>query len=527
MVVSDTSNQKKVLESYLWVTVFFAGLATMAVEFAASRLLGNVFGTSNLVWAVVIGLILVYLTLGNWLGGRWADQKPETGRFFTIVASAGVATALIPLLSRWLLQQAANAFDALNLPILISTFLTVLVLLSVPVTLLGTVTPFTLKLLLHDSATSGRTAGRLSALATLGSFIGTFLTVLVLIPAIGTYRTFLAVALLLLLMALPGLWMARKRLLSIIFSICAIIVVLLLATGVKGSIKTTQNQVYEGESAYNYIQVIEEDGYRFLRLNEGQGMQSIWHPTELFYGGPWSQFLLTPLFSSSSDAVSKVSDIAILGLAGGTTARQASVVYPQAQLDGWEIDPKIIRVGVQWFGMDLPNLEAHAEDARWGIAHSPKEYDIVAIDAYRPPYIPPHMVTVEFFREVYDHLKPNGGIAINVGRSPSDRSLVTSLSRTVAEVFPNVFVTDLPDSYNSIIFASKNPDTGWAYFEQNIEYLEEDSQSILLQAGRKAIEGKAVTQLSGEVFTDDRAPLEAITNRMVLNFLISGGINEK
>ncbi len=507
-------------DRYLWLTVFTTGLGTMAVEFGASRLLGNVFGTSNLVWAVVIGLVLVYLTLGNWLGGRYADKHPDYAHFFAIIAIAGVFTAIVPIISRSLLSRSADAFDQLDLPILIGTFIVVLVLFIVPITLLGMATPFALKLSIKDTQRTGSISGQLSAISTVGSFVGTFLTVLVLIPWVGTYRTFLVTSLMLLAVALPGLYKYVKRVIFAVFLVLTVVVVLAMVLGQQGLIKNTAGMVYESESAYNYIQVLEEASYRFLRLNEGQGMHSIWHPEQYFFGGPWSQPLVATFFHDASLNPTDVRKIAILGLAGGTTARQASIAYPEAQVDGWEIDPEIIRVGETWFGMDLPNLNAIAEDARWGIRHSDTLYDVISIDAYRPPYIPPHMVTVEFFAEVAEHLSENGAIAINIGRSPDDRSLLNAMTSTVAVVFPNVFVMDIPDSFNSVLFATKRYDSSWANFEKNLTTIQAKQPGGLLDlAGKLTIEGRAKPVTSTFVFTDDQAPIESITNRMVLNFL--------
>lgn len=492
----------------------------MAVEFGASRLLGNVFGTSNLVWAVVIGLVLVYLTLGNWLGGKYADKYPDFAHFFGIIAMAGVFTAVVPIISRSLLSRSADAFDQLDLPILVGTFIVVLVLFIIPITLLGMATPFALKLSIKNTDKTGSMSGRLSAISTVGSFVGTFLTVLVLIPWIGTYRTFLIASLMLLAVALPGLYKHAKRAVFVAFLVLTVLVVVAMGLGQQGLIKNTAGMIYEAESAYNYIQVLEEGGYRFLRLNEGQGMHSIWHADQYYFGGPWSQPLVATFFNDPVLDPTNVEKIAILGLAGGTTARQASLAYPDAQVDGWEIDPDIIRVGEEWFGMDLPNLNAVAEDARWGISHSETLYDVISIDAYRPPYIPPHMVTVEFFAEVAKHLTDKGAIAINVGRSPDDRSLLNAMTSTVAVIFPNVFVMDIPDSYNSVLFATKSYASSWANFQKNLESVQSAQPGGLLDlTGQLTLEGKAKPKISTLVFTDDQAPIEAITNRMVLNFL--------
>ncbi|HNR46961.1 MAG TPA: fused MFS/spermidine synthase, partial [Anaerolineaceae bacterium] len=176
------------MRKMLYFTVFIAGMASLATEMLASRLLGNYFGSSNLIWACIIGLILIYLTVGNFLGGRWADRSPRPGVFFRILAWSGLLTGLVPVASRPVLQMAANAFDQLELGGMIGAFAAVLILFIAPITLMGTASPFAIRLGVKETRTAGSTAGRIYAISTLGSFVGTFLPVLILVPLIGTYR---------------------------------------------------------------------------------------------------------------------------------------------------------------------------------------------------------------------------------------------------------------------------------------------------------------------------------------------------
>jgi len=243
---------------YLHITVFFSGMTALAVELSASRLLGNVFGSSNLVWASIIGLILIYLTAGYWLGGKIADKFPDHQHFYQILMWASLTVGLVPMVSRPLLRVTANAFDQYQISILAGAFVTVMVLFVVPVTLLGMASPFALKLSLKDARDVGKTAGRLSAISTLGSFLGTFLPVIVLVPLIGTYRTFLFFSSVLMLIALLGLWVYVGIKSWLRYAWMPLILILLWVFGTQGADKGTQHMVFEAESAYNYIQVIEE-----------------------------------------------------------------------------------------------------------------------------------------------------------------------------------------------------------------------------------------------------------------------------
>jgi hypothetical protein len=300
-----------------------------------------------------------------------------------------------------------------------------------------------------------------------------------------------------------------------------ILVLTLVFSG--GSIKNTSGQIYETESAYNYIQVLEIDGFRMLRLNEGQGIHSMWHPTIIDYDGPWKQFLAAPYFNEPDYHPENVKSMAIIGLAAGTTARQASEVYGSVQIDGFEIDSEIIRVGREYFEMDQPNLNAIAQDGRVGLAHSDRKYNVIGVDAYRPPYIPWHLTTVEFFESVRDHLTADGVVAINVGRSPDDRRLIDGLAGTMRQVFPSVYVMDVPGSFNSIIYASAQP-TSLDNFYNNLIYLytRPDAHPLLVEALEMFVEYQQPTPSSSTVYTDDLAPIEWITNSMVLNYVLFG-----
>src|SRR5512138_2440240 len=230
------------MRRYLLFTVFISGMTTLAAELAASRLIGNVFGTSNLVWASIIGLILIYLTLGYFLGGRWADRSPYPATLYRILAWGGFLVGVIPVISKPVLRLSAAAFDQLQIAVLGGSFAAVLILFSVPVTLLGTASPFAIRLAIQDPTQAGNISGRLYAISTLGSFAGTFLTVLFFIPTIGTFYTFIIYSALMLLVSLPGLFMAAgwTGLWPYLWMPAALIFIAIW--GVRGPYKTTPGQ---------------------------------------------------------------------------------------------------------------------------------------------------------------------------------------------------------------------------------------------------------------------------------------------
>ena len=514
------------MRKFLYVIVFISGLVSLAVEFAASSLVGNYFGTSNLVWASIVGLILIYLTAGYFIGGAWADRSPKHETLYKILAWAALAVGLIPLASRPILRLASDAFDQLSLGVLFGSFTVVMVLFIIPVTLIGTASPFAVRLAITDTQQAGKISGRIYAISTLGSFIGTFLPVLVLVPTIGTYRTFLVLSSILMLTTFVGLFLTGGFKLLLRYLWMPLVIVALFIWGVPGTDKNSTGLVYETESSYNYIQVIDQDGYMLLRLNEGQGVHSIYKADQLNFNGPWEQVVAAPFFNTSPVKPENITNIAIVGLAAGTTAREAASVFPNASIDGIEIDPKIVEVGRMFFDMNEPNLNVIVQDGRWALEKSTKQYDIISVDAYRPPYIPWHMTTVEFFQIIEEHLKEDGVMVINIGRGPDDRRLIDALYSTIHTVFPTIYVTDLSQSFNSILFATKS-ETDLNNFLNNYVQLREDPNTpqFLLDVMAVTYAGLQEPGSSTLVFTDDLAPIEGITNSMIMNFIFSGEVD--
>jgi spermidine synthase len=511
----------------IFLAVFFSGLTTLSLEMAASRLVGNYFGASNLVWASIIGLILIYLTAGYFLGGFWSDRYPSFSAFFQILLWGAFSISIIPLVGRPVLAFSANAFDQLQMGVLLGSFVAVLILFVVPVILLGTASPFAIRLAIQDARKAGSVSGQIYAMSTLGSFIGSFLPVLILIPTLGTFRTFTTISGVMVIVALLGLWRTTSARLAAAYLWMPLVIALLFALGLRGTDKSPQGLLEEGESSYNYWQVIEQNGYTFLRMNEGQGMHSVYHPDELNYYGPWEQVLAGPYFNPAPYDPAQVKSLSIIGLAAGTTARQAAIVYEGIQIDGIEIDPEIVEVGRKYFDMNQPNLNVTVQDGRWGLAHSQERYNLISVDAYRPPYIPWHLTTREFFEVVRDHLTPDGVMVINVGRAENDRRLIDAIGGTIGAVFPSVYVMDIPGTFNSIIYATiqqTSPDN----LQANLAYLKSDpaTHPLLLYAVQTAQDNLKPAPAVEQVFTDDLAPIELITNSMILDFFLSGDVEE-
>ena len=513
------------MKKYLLFTVFISGMTTLGAELAAGRLIGNVFGTSNLVWASIIGLILIYLTFGYFLGGKWADKDPSPLAMYRILAWAAFTVGLVPYVAVPVLRSAADAFEVLSVGIMAGSFIVVLILFIVPITLLGAISPYAIRLSVDDASKAGEISGRIYAVSTLGSFIGTFLPTLVFIPTIGIRLTFALFGMILLIVALVGLarFASTRDMLKLIWMPIAL--ALIAAFFSSSALKENSGQVYEAESAYNYIQVQEQNGFMLLRLNDGQGVHSIYHPEVLYYNGPWEQFSVGPYFYENRSPDS-VQHMAIVGLAAGTAARQATLIYGEdIQIDGIEIDERIAEVGRTYFGMTMPNLNVIIGDGRLELDRSQTQYDIIAIDAYRPPYIPPHMTTLEFFEICASHLADDGVLTLNVGSTPGDRRLIDRLATTMAVIFPSVHIMDIPGTLNTMIFATKQTTTHEAFLNNLMRFAGDESLNPLLVTTMSSTYTHLQTGYeTTTVFTDDLAPIEWIVNDMVVRFVLQGGL---
>src|SRR5437762_775203 len=303
--------------------VFISGMASLGVEFGASRLLAPYFGTSLYVWGVLIGLILVYLSAGYVIGGRLADRHPRDEVLYQITAWAGLWIGIIPLASYPILLLSQQGFKDLSVGLVAGTLLAVVLLFAAPVVLLGCVSPFAIRLLLRDVETGGNTAGRVYALSTAGSILGTFLPVFWFIPTYGTRPTLEGFGLVLVSTSALGLWPRRRLYAS--FAAAVIIAWVLLPAGIKPP--AVGELLTEKESAYNYIQVVRDGSKTELILNEGEAVHSIYDSQSLQTGGPWDYMVVADSIRPTHGAEVTPTDVAFLGLAGGTAARRYTAAY--------------------------------------------------------------------------------------------------------------------------------------------------------------------------------------------------------
>lgn len=495
--------------------VFVGGMSSIGIELATSRLIAPYFGTSTFIWANLIGLTLAYLSLGYYLGGRLADRYPSPVVLFTLTAIAGFSSALIPFLARPVLRASLGAIDNVDAGAFYGSLLGVIVLLAVPVTLFGFVTPFAIRLVATDVGSAGTTAGRVWALSTLGSILGSFLPVLLLIPLVGTRNTFLLMAMAVIVVCGIGLAGSHAPRYGTIAAALSVLMVALNIAVDAHPIKPPYRGVLlaEEESAYHYIQVLDDDGVILLALNEGHAIHSIYDPATPITGGPWDYFSVAPLFADQS--VPLQSSL-IIGLAGGTAARTILDIYPESTVDGVEIDAEVVELGRQYFALDDPRIHTTIEDGRFYLATSSASWDLIGIDAYRQPYIPFHLTTRQFFEEVADHLNESGFVVVNAGRTATDYRLVDAMSSTMLSVFPHVFLIDSMNYDNTLIvgtFAESSIDA----FLANAQALSPGSTQAIIAEAAMTYGNIRVAEPTIEPYTDDHAPVEWLIDQMIVD----------
>jgi spermidine synthase len=467
------------------------------------------FGASTFVWANTIATVLVALSAGYALGGRIADRTPHISRLCEIVAIAGVLLAIVPYISPPLLRLAVGALSSISVGGFLASLFAVLALVAVPVLLLGMVAPFALRLSIRGSEDAGRVSGRLYAISTAGSLLGTFLAALVMIPFVGTHRTFLGFALSLVMVAAPGL---PRRCLLLVLAIAASIA---LPPGqVNGDVARGARVVYETETPYQYARVVSlASGERWLQLNEGLAIHSDFVPGSYLTGNYWDDFLVVPFATRTTSPLR----MAILGDAAGTTARALGHYFPATKVDAVEIDGRLTAIGRRYFGLvPGPNLNLITADARPWLASVKSRYDAILLDAYRQPYIPFYLATREFFSLLRKHLLAGGIVAVNVGHPVGSDSLERVITATLRAVFRHV-ARDPSEPTNTIVLAGDSPLVA-ERLRAAVKSLPPDLRPVARAAAARLAPGLR----GGSVYTDDRAPVEWLVDRSLLGYAVGG-----
>ncbi len=545
--------KKKILENklFLYLTEFFAGMSVMAVELGASRLLAPYFSSSQIVWTIIIGTIMIAMALGNIYGGRKADKDPDPGKLYVRVLIAAIWIAAIPVIGKYVIMLiSAMLIIAVNSNFLvIAAFAACMVVFVFPLFLLGTVTPSLAKYTTDSLDDNGRIIGTLGAFNTIGSIIGTFVPTFVTIPAVGTSITFLIFAGI--LMALSIVYFVSpsddgkkspakgdmKRIIAgvLIFILCVVF-------GHSTSFAFWEkNLTFEGESVYNYLQVKEDDRSVILSTNVLFGVQSILIKDGALTGMYYDYAMAAPYMAGIKEKEKSGENLKllILGMGSGTYATQLGRYFDNIEIEGVEIDDKITDLAHKYF--ELPeDTKVTTYDGRAYLAAIDGKYDVIMVDAYQDITIPFQMSSVEFFTMVKEHLAPGGVMVVNMNMyseedaevaqsgnaadasaamsadvdvvsGAGDATINTYLADTISSVFDNVVTVKVPYATNRELFATDSDD-----FMDRLSSNTEMEENETLKAMMQKVSDTYVPYAStGHIMTDDKAPVELLGMRQI------------
>lgn len=495
---------------YLYLTEFFSGMAVMAVELGASRLLAPYFSSSQIVWTIIIGTIMIAMALGNIYGGRKADKDPNPDKLYRRIVIAAIWIALIPVVGKYVvIGISALLIFSVNSGFLVwAAFASCMVIFVFPLFLLGTVTPSLAKYTMDNLDDNAKTVGALNAANTIGSIIGTFVPTFVTIPAVGTSITFLIFSGILL--ALSLIYFISGRIKSVAALVGLVIFTASCFLGHASNFAFWKNDLlYEGESVYNYLQVSENNRSVILSTNVLFGVQSIKNKTGSLTGMYYDYALAAPFMAGAEQGLAK--NVLILGMGTGTYGTQCREFFPGVSIEGVEIDEKITDLARRYF--DLPeDIPVVTYDGRAYLNAADKKYDVIMVDAYQDITIPFQMASSEFFRLVSSHLTENGVMVVNMNmRSQREGNINQYLADTISSVFSEVYTVDVSGSTNRELFASNNPDM-LKVFKENVSLCGiSDLRDMMERVSSDLSEYRA-----GEyIMTDDRAPVELLSMQVI------------
>lgn len=503
-------------KGYLYLTEFFAGMSVMAVELGASRLLAPYFSSSQIVWTIIIGTIMIAMALGNIYGGRKADRDPDPGRLYGRMLIAALWIAGIPVLGKYIILGISGVLVVtVNHNLLIwAAFLACMAIFVFPLFLLGTVTPSLAKYTTESLEDNGRIVGTLGAFNTLGSIIGTFVPTFVTIPAVGTAITFLIFGGILLLLAGIYFICSHTGLRKMVVSGCLFLLCCVFG-GAGNFAFWEQDLTYEGESVYNYLQVKEDEEKVILSTNVLFGVQSVMRKDKALSGLYYDVAMAAP-FMAGVHEKEKVKML-VLGMGTGTYATQCERYFDNMEIEGVEIDEKITGLSEKYFGRRA-GQDVTTYDGRAYLQAVNRKYDVIMVDAYRDITIPFQMSSVEFFEMVKEHLTEDGVMIVNLNmKGDKEGDINAYLSDTIGRVFPNIYTVDEEGSTNRELFASAN-----SGMLERLEKNRRQEKSGELAKMMGEVSCRLVRYTPGEyVLTDDQAPVELLGMGMIDDLIMN------
>jgi spermidine synthase len=490
----------------IYLLVAVAGAAVLAIELLGTRVLGPYYGVSLYLWSALITVTLLSLSLGYYLGGRWADHGATLRRLALLLIAAGFWLFLVPVAKKPLLLLLHP------LGLRSAVLLGALLLFAPCLILLGMVTPYALKLQARQLDKLGRTAGSLSALSTLASVIAALLTGYWLIPAMGVNRLTMAIAAMLILSALLALILQRKGIGA--DSLGALGVLLLLILGLKAfQPALPPGLLFAGQSPYGEIQVIDRNDTRFLLIDGA--IHTAVYPPAFETGMPYVAALDLVRFFFD-----RTGTMLLVGLGGGSLAKNWAA--QEWAVEAIEIDPVVADMASRYFGLEPHESTVHITDGRRFLLRTEKRYETIILDAFGSSSIPFHLTTIEVFGLLRSRLTKDGVLAINVECVGWQDPLVQSLALTLRREFEQVLAlpcSEPPDAVGNVLLLAANRALAFPedWLGRPGDFLEDDYLRWSVVQRNHAWDNRYVPATQKAVLlTDDQNPSDLWSERINL-----------
>lgn len=486
------------------LTALISGMAIMAIEMTATRMLSPYFGTSIFIWTNVLGIIMAALALGYWLGGKLADRFPVPRVFFTMIVFASLVILILPFVGPLVLKDVSSLITIDAGALVASSLLGTILLFFPPFLLLGLISPYLIRLINRRVEKTGHTAGNVFAMSTIGSIIGTFLPTFLTVPLIGVKRTIIIFGAALCVIGAIGLGRKATYALLPVFAAALFFSSPYLLAG--------EQIVAQAESPYSYIEISEDrDGVKYLAFSEAYAMQSRFDPKNVLNDGSyWDYFSILPSLFPGQEV-----KVAVIGNAGGTIPRLLDKFYPGVKIDGIELDPAVSQIAEQNFAPFPSSVTLHHTDGRVFLKQTDQQYQVIIIDAYKELAIPAHLSSREFFALAKEHLSPDGILALNINATSDESEVYQRFVATLQSEFDQVYNLTIPGAYNRLIVATDRPSD----FNQDLRaiepplelrpYFDYTAQQMVLTSPSPA-----------RIITDDQPLTEIIYDTMILRELM-------
>ena len=488
------------LSLILYFIVSVSGASVLALEILGTRILGPFYGVSLFLWSALISVTLGALALGYTIGGRWADRGPSLMRLASVLALAGVWTALIP----WIRTPVLLLVEPLGLrgAVLLASF----ILFAPPLVLLGMVTPYAVRLRVTRVGEVGRAAGNIYAVSTLASVAAALLTGFVLVPGVGVRRLTILVGVFLLLGAAVAALAARDSRRRVLPAL----VFFLAGAGALWQMPRVVPQAHGNllavtQSPYGEIRVLDKNGLRYLVIDGSLHTQIDPATGESHFRYVVAMDLAKLMFSQPGKAL-------VVGLGGGSVVK--GLARSLWKVDAVEIDLEVVRLAGEYFGLEADDAEVFTMDGRRFLNRERGPYDLIVLDAFGSGSVPFHLVTREFFGLVKRSLAPGGIVALNLETRGWDDILVRSVAATLAPDFREVLALPTQEPPNTlgnvILLASdRELDLPEAALPHPQDFLYDPYQHWWVVQLNHAWDNRFRPEPTGApVLTDDRNPVD-------------------